>query len=207
MMTRAMRLRTIFLLLWGFLLFIPPSLCLGEGSGGVGVILEYLPDKRVHRIRAVFQGTPAAKARVEPGEEIVSIDGIPAATLSFEELGKRIRGNPGEVVTLVLRSPSTQATREVKLTRVGQQTVSPLIMGAPGSTGMPSTLPTTPGGRAIPPQVFTEEEKAKVKAVIAKLKTPEERKKMQQLLTDLRDGKLVKFDFFQLLKVHFPGYM
>jgi len=202
-MTITMRFKIILLFLVGFSSFLPISLSFAEGTGGVGVILEYLPDKRVHRIRAVFQGSPAAKAQVKPGDEIVTIDGVPAGTLSFEELGKRLRGNPGDVVSLVLHSPSTQENREVKLARVGQQTVSPLIMGAPGSTGMPATLPSTPGSRSIPPQTLTEEEKAKVKAVIARLKTDEERKKMQQLLTELRDGKLVKFDFFQLLKVHF----
>jgi membrane-associated protease RseP (regulator of RpoE activity) len=192
-----------FAFLFLLVLFTPAKplfLYSAEPSGGVGVILEYLPDKRVHRVRAVFQGSPAAKAKVEAGDEIVAIDGNPTASMSFEDLGRRIRGNPGEPVTLTLRSPSSTTTREVRLTRVG--TVSPLIVGAPGA--MPSTLPSGTG-RSIPQQTLTEGEKAQIKAVISRLQTPEERKKMQELLVELRDGKLIKSDFFQLLKVHFPG--
>src|SRR5262245_34316580 len=133
-----------FTFLFLLVLFTPAKPLLlysAEPSGGVGVILEYLPDKRVHRVRAVFQGSPAAKARVEAGDEIMAIDGNPTTNMSFEELGRRIRGNPGEPVSLTLRSPGSTATREVKLIRVG--TVSPLIVGAPGA--MPSTLPSGTG--------------------------------------------------------------
>ena len=124
----------------GFFLFLvllplrPIWLAAAEPTGGIGVILEYLPDKKIHRVRAVFQGTPAARAKIQAGEEIVSIDGNSTASMSFDDLGKKIRGNPGEAVTLVLRSPGSSTTREVRLTRVGQQTVSPLILNAPGST-------------------------------------------------------------------------
>jgi membrane-associated protease RseP (regulator of RpoE activity) len=198
-----------FAFLFFLVIFTPAKplfLYSAEPSGGVGVILEYLPDKRVHRVRAVFQGSPAAKAKVEAGDEIVAIDGNPTASMSFEDLGRRIRGNPGEPVTLTLRSPSSTTTREVRLTRVG--TVSPLIIGAPGAGAPPGAIPSTlPSGtgRLIPQQTLTEEEKTQIKAVISRLQTPEERKKMQELLTELRDGKLIKSDFFQLLKVHFPA--
>lgn len=180
-----------------FLFLIPQAVRGAEPTGGIGVILEYLPDKKIHRIRAVFQNSPAARAQIKAGEEIVSIDGALTNTMNFEELGKKIRGEPGSALTLMLRSPATGATREVHLTRAGQQTVSPLILDAPGA-GSP--------GRTFRP-TFTEEEKQKVKAVILQLKTPEEKKKMENLLIELRDGKVLKSDFWKILKVTFPQYV
>src|SRR5262245_13237818 len=99
-----MRKTSLFSLSFFLLILLLPLrplwLAAAEPTGGIGVILEYLPDKKVHRVRAVFQGTPAARAKIQPGEEIVSIDGNSTASMNFEELGKKIRGNPGEPVTL-----------------------------------------------------------------------------------------------------------
>ncbi len=162
-----------------------------EPTGGIGVILEFLPDKKIHRIRAVFQGSPAARAQIKAGDEILMVDGQSTQSMSFEDLGKKIRGTPGEKITLTLRSPSLGQTREVALVRVGQQKVSPLILNAPGTT--PQTPPTT----------FTPEEKEQIKSVIGRLKTPEDQKKMEKLLLDLKEGRLIKPDFFKILKVEF----
>lgn len=188
-----MRVRTLIFFLIYFL--IPPLLFAAEGNGGIGVILEHLPQKGIHRIRAVFQGSPAARAKVQAGDEIVSIDGQSTEKMNFEELGKKIRGNPGEPVTLVLKSPASGQTREVKLTRASPNTVSPLIEGVSGTSTV--SIPTTS---------FTEAEKEKVKNVIRQLKTPEEQKEMQKLLQELKDGKVIKPDFFKILKAKFPRY-
>ena len=166
-----------------------------ETKGGIGVILEYLPQKKVHRIRAVFQGSPAARAKIQAGDEIVSIDGQATEKMSFDELGQKIRGNPGDPVTLLLRSPGSGLTREVKLLRAAPNTVSPLIEGISGN-------PTV----SMPQASFTEEEKVKVKNVIRQLKTPEEQKEMEKLLLELKEGKVIKSDFFKILKAKFPKY-
>ena len=191
------------LYLWLFLaIFIIPLrpywIAAAEPTGGIGVIVEYLADKKIHRVRAVFQGTQAARAKIQPGEEIVSIDGNSTASMSFADVGKKIQGNPGEVVTLVLRSPGSTTTREVRLTRVSQQTVSPLILNAPGSTtGSSYGKPSSPR--------LSESERNQVKDVILRLKTTEDQQRMQQLLLDFRDGKVTKEDFFKKLKSDFPA--
>jgi len=187
----------ILLLFFCLGVFLPGSPSLAEPKGGIGVILEYIPDKKVHRIRAVFQNSPAARAQIKAGDEVVSIDGQSTAAMSFEDLGNKIRGDPGTSMSLVLKSPSTGTTREVRLTRAGQQSVSPLITDAPG---------TPSPGRTLRPS-FTEEETQKVKAVILQLKTPEEKKKMEGLLIELRDGKIIKSDFWKILQVTFPQYV
>jgi membrane-associated protease RseP (regulator of RpoE activity) len=164
-----------------------------EPTGGIGVILEFLPNKKIHRIRAVFQSSPAAKAGLKPGEEIVAIDGTSTSHMNFEELGRRVRGDPGTAITLTLRAPESTLTREVRLIRVSQQTVSPLILGAPGSTFPSPSGPT-----------LSETERNQVKEIIRQLKTPEEQKKMQKLLTDFRDGVITKAEFLSRLKADFP---
>ncbi len=185
--------RKILLLLILFLWMTPTAI--GQTIGGIGVILEYLTDKKIHRIRAVFQGSPAARAKIQAGDEIISIDGQSTEKMSFDELGQKIRGNPGSPVSLVLKSPSSGLTREVKLTRTAPNTVSPLIEGVSGNTSI-----------AMPRASFTEEEKVKIKNVIRQLKSPEEQKEMEKLLLELKEGKVLKPDFFKILKAKFPKY-
>lgn len=168
---------------------------LSQSTGGIGVILEYLPDKKVHRIRAVFQGSPAARAKIQAGDEISSIDGQSTEKMSFDELGQKIRGNPGSSVTLVLRNPNSGLSRTVQLTRTAPNTVSPLIEGVGGGSQI-----------SVPRASFTEAEKEKVKNVIRQLKTPEEQKEMEKLLLELKEGKVLKPDFFKILKAKFPKY-
>ncbi len=187
-------MRSKLLLLCLVFLFIP-CFVLAQAKGGIGVILEYLPDKKVHRVRAVFQGSPAARAKIQAGDEIVSIDGQNTDKMNFEELGQKIRGNPGESLTLVLKSPQSGATREVRLTRAAPNTVSPLIEGVGSSSPL-----------SVPRTSFTEAEKEKVKALIRQLKTPAEQKEMEKLLLELKEGKVLKPDFFKILKAKFPAY-
>ena len=186
-----------------FFIFIPSYLF--AQSAGIGVILEYLPEKKIHRVKAVFQGSPAAKARIQAGDEIVSVEGLQTSQMSFEELGKKIRGNAGEGLNLSLKNSSTGEVREVRLIRVSN--VSPLITPPAGSTplltGTTSQAPLSTSTSGSP--TLTDEERNHIKAVIRKLKTPEDQKKMEQLLKDFRDGKLIKPDFFKTLKALFPA--
>lgn len=187
-------MRSYFFVFLLILSFFPLS-AFSQTKGGIGVILEYLPDKKVHRIRAVFQGSPAARAKIQAGDEIVSIDGQSTEKMSFDELGQKIRGNPGEAVTLVLKSPGSGLSREVRLTRAAPNTVSPLIEGVSGNQTI-----------SMPRSSFTEAEKEKIKDVIRQLKTPEEQKEMEKLLLELKEGKVIKPDFFKILRAKFPKY-
>ena len=188
-------MKSKFLLFILILFLLPISHSRAETLGGIGVIVEYLPEKKVHRIRAVFQGSPAARAKIQAGDEIISIDGQNTDNMSFNELGQKIRGKPGDPVTLVIKSPTSSQSREVKLIRSSPNTVSPLIEGASGATGI-----------GMPRTSFTEAEKEKVKSVIRQLKTPEEQKEMEKLLLELKEGKVIKSDFFKILKAKFPKY-
>ncbi len=178
----------VFLGVFSLFIFFQTFLLYAEFSAGIGVILEYLPEKKVTRVRAVFQGTPAAKANIRPGDEIVSIDGISADRLGFQEIGKKVLGAPGTAISLVLRTPRSSSTREVKLIRMNQQNVSPLIVGSSGSSREP---------------LLNESEKNELKQVVRRLKTADQQKQLEELMIHFRDGKISKEEFLKKMRDRF----
>ncbi|MBF0491947.1 MAG: PDZ domain-containing protein [Deltaproteobacteria bacterium] len=183
-----------FIVLLTFLAFLysTQKLRAQASTGGIGVILEHLPDKKIHRIRAVFKESPAARARIVAGEEIVSVDGSSTQGMSFEELGKKIKGAIGSSVSLELKDPKTQSLRKVQLIRSSSQNVSPLIVKDT------PPLPSTNNANAL-----TDQEREEVKNIIRKLTTQEQKNRMNDLLLEFKNGKLIKGDFLQILRKTF----
>ena len=81
---------------------------------GVGMNVEEVP--RGLRILTVFKGSPAAKGGLEPGDEIVAVNGNPLKGSSSEEATTRIKGRAGTKVTLTVVSGKDKP-RDVKLER------------------------------------------------------------------------------------------
>jgi carboxyl-terminal processing protease len=72
-----------------------------EGYGGVGIALRQ--DGSSHVITEVLADGPASQAGILAGDRIVSVDGIPTAALNSEQVGERLRGPAGTLVTLQLQ--------------------------------------------------------------------------------------------------------
>lgn len=191
----------LFFLFLIALFLVETRICLAQATGGIGVILEFVPEKKIHRVRAVFQNSPASRAKVQPGDEIVSVDGASTEKMSFEELGKKVRGAPGQPVTLVLRTAGTQATREVRLVRASAHKVSPLITTPSGSSA--PSFPSEPRPAKSQSPVLSESEKSELKNAILKLKTPEQRQQMEQLLTRFQQGKISKAELLRKVRGEF----
>jgi carboxyl-terminal processing protease len=68
--------------------------------GGIGI--ELTLEGHVPAVIAPIDGTPAAKAGIEPGDRIVRIDGFATAGMDVEEIVKRLRGAPGTKVVLTI---------------------------------------------------------------------------------------------------------
>uniref|UniRef100_A0A8J8AYR5 S41 family peptidase n=1 Tax=Coralloluteibacterium stylophorae TaxID=1776034 RepID=A0A8J8AYR5_9GAMM len=76
---------------------------------GIGVELVQQPDRTL-RVIAPFDGTPAARAGIKPGDVITAIDGRPVAADSTEGASTELRGPPGSTITLtVLREGEPEA--------------------------------------------------------------------------------------------------
>jgi carboxyl-terminal processing protease len=69
------------------------------------------------RVESVFKGSPAARAGIEVGETIVSVDGRSIAGLSSDAATALIKGPEGSKVTVGVRNPKGGKTRQAQLTR------------------------------------------------------------------------------------------
>ena len=83
---------------------------------GVGVAVA--PGSGGLTVTEVFSGSPAARARIVPGEVIVSVNGVATAGQSEGAVVARIAGPAGTTVRLQLRRPTTPSRRvDLTLTR------------------------------------------------------------------------------------------
>jgi carboxyl-terminal processing protease len=69
--------------------------------GGVGIIVSQERGKLI--VVSPIEDTPAFKAGVKSGDEIIAIDGIPLSQLKNEDAVDRMRGDPGSVLKLQIR--------------------------------------------------------------------------------------------------------
>ncbi len=77
--------------------------------GGLGVVVSMKDGNLV--IVSPMEDTPGFKAGLLPGDQILKIDGVPTEKMELNEAITKLRGNPGEKVTLTIMRP---ATREIK---------------------------------------------------------------------------------------------
>jgi carboxyl-terminal processing protease len=74
---------------------------------------------------AAIEGTPAARARLEPGDVVVKIDGVVTRDLPAWEAAGRLRGEPGTRVALAVLRNGAAEPKELTLTR--EDTTGPTV--------------------------------------------------------------------------------
>ena len=82
-----------------------------------GIGLSVVPVKQGLGVAQVFPGSPAAKAGIEVGETIVSVDGESIAGQSSTESTAKIKGPEGTEVTVGVRPARGGKARQLTLTR------------------------------------------------------------------------------------------
>ncbi len=82
---------------------------------GIGAEVEMKDGNVV--IVAPYEGSPAQKAGVKPGDIIVKVDGVDVTGMSLDSVVQRILGPAGTQVTVTLEDPNTKQQRSLTITR------------------------------------------------------------------------------------------
>lgn len=88
---------------------------------GIGAVLNQSAGDL--SISSVLPGSPAARAGLQPGDELVKIGGQSVANMSLEQAVERIRGKLGTSVDLVIRRAGHTQSVRVARARLTQSTV------------------------------------------------------------------------------------
>lgn len=83
--------------------------------GGVG--MEVTVENNVLTVITPIEGTPAAKAGIKPGDQIIAIDGKPTQGMIADEAVKILRGPKGSPVKITVKSKGSETPRDVTLIR------------------------------------------------------------------------------------------
>jgi carboxyl-terminal processing protease len=86
-----------------------------EQIDGIGIDVE---KRKAHLvIISPIEGSPAAKAGIEPGDIIRRVDGADVGSLEFDDAVARMQGPPGSEVTLVVERRGRELTFKIKRAR------------------------------------------------------------------------------------------
>lgn len=83
--------------------------------GGLGVVVTERDDKLI--IVSPMEDTPGFKAGLLPGDVILKIDAIPTDKMSLSDAINKLRGEPGQKVTLTIYRPATKEYKDVSMVR------------------------------------------------------------------------------------------
>ncbi|MPR34624.1 S41 family peptidase [Salmonirosea aquatica] len=82
---------------------------------GIGALVSSLENK--HIIMMVYEDTPAQKAGLQLGDEILKIDGIDLSTLDDSDPGKLLRGQTNSTVKLTIKRYGAPKPLEIPVSR------------------------------------------------------------------------------------------
>ena len=85
--------------------------------GGVGVQIHPSADGKKLKVISPIVGSPAFRAGIKPGDEIIKVGGKDVEDLKADAAAKHIQGKPGTNVDLTVVRPWTGKTFDVTLTR------------------------------------------------------------------------------------------
>ncbi|HQU46757.1 MAG TPA: S41 family peptidase [Pirellulales bacterium] len=155
---------------------------LDQKFGGIGVEITLDPETKRLTVASPMIGTPAYEAGILAGDQIVAIDGQSTEGLDYEEARRRMRGEPGEPVTLSVLHPGQTAAQEVKLVRAVIKIPSVLGDTRDERGQWNFTLAEHPTIGYLRIISFGEQTVAELQAALAEL----EKKQVQAVVIDLR---------------------
>lgn len=88
----------------------------GELSG-IGLQISINPDNNQLEVVTPLPSSPADLAGIKPRDQVLSIDGIDAKTLTLDEAANKIRGEVGTFVEIEIKSQADSTVKKYKLQR------------------------------------------------------------------------------------------
>lgn len=88
-----------------------------EEHGGIGIRFSVNEDHTVFTVMEALDGTPAQKAGILAGDQVIRIDDLPTKGMTAKEFAGIVRGKPGTRVTLLVRRAGFEAPREFTMPR------------------------------------------------------------------------------------------
>jgi len=85
--------------------------------GGVGIEIVIDPDTKQLTVASPLVGTPAYEAGILAGDKILRIDGQSTQGLSLQDAADRMRGKPGDPVTLTILHRGDEESVDVEIVR------------------------------------------------------------------------------------------
>lgn len=85
--------------------------------GGIGINANYDEEEKKLIVAWPLPETPAMQAGLQPFDEILAIDGVPISELGEKRARERLRGKPGSMVALEIRSKDAKDSRTVQVQR------------------------------------------------------------------------------------------
>lgn len=107
-----------------------------EGKfGGVGIVLSLIDPEKLTVARPI-KNSPAIKAGIEAGDQIIKIDDVETSTIDQEKAVALMRGEPGTKVTVIVYRESMKQNLSFTLTR--EVIVVPTVetTSLPGNPGL-----------------------------------------------------------------------
>ncbi len=83
--------------------------------GGLGIQIS-IRDK-VLTVQTPIAGTPASRAGIQSGDQIIKIDGKPTAGISIDKAVSKLRGEPGTKVSITVRRKGESKDMDYAITR------------------------------------------------------------------------------------------
>jgi carboxyl-terminal processing protease len=90
---------------------------LDKEFGGIGVEIVLDPDTKQLTVASPLVGTPAHEAGILAGDKVLRIDGESTQGLSLQDAADRLRGRPGDPLTLTILHPGDEEAIDVELVR------------------------------------------------------------------------------------------
>nr|WP_317128402.1 PDZ domain-containing protein [Hymenobacter radiodurans] len=83
--------------------------------GGIGALISKRGTKTI--VQAAYEGSPAQKAGLLPGDEIITINGINVATKNNSDISKLLKGQANSVAKLLVTRYGQDVPTEINITR------------------------------------------------------------------------------------------